>query len=104
MKWRRWSPITRPGRSDWLEMGDINIRFRFNTTTGKKEIVVEYESEDDALPVEHERRHRRIVEQLVGQGVLKAEEAEGVKVERVRPQPASPQPGTTSPSGGEPVK
>lgn len=84
-------------------MGDINIRFRFNTTTGKKEIVIEYESEDDRLPVEHERRHRQIVEQLVGQGVLKPDEASGVKVERVRPQTQN-DPKQNEPRPNEPVK
>jgi hypothetical protein len=84
-------------------MGDINIRFRFNTTTGKKEIVIEYESEDDRLPVEHERRHRQIVEQLVGQGVLKPDEASGVKVERVRPQTKN-DPKPNEPRPNEPVK
>lgn len=84
-------------------MGDINIRFTFDTTTGKKEIVIEYESDSDQLPVEHERRHRRIVEQLVGQGVLKPDEADGVKVERVRPTAGETKNPTTG-SGREPVK
>lgn len=85
-------------------MGDINIRFRFDTTTGDKEIVVEYESEDDALPVEHEQKHRRIVEQLVGQGILKPDEAGRVKVERVRPANEPAQPAGTAPAAPEPVK
>lgn len=84
-------------------MADINIRFRFDTTTGKKEIVIEYESEDDAMPVEHEQRHRRIVEQLVGQGILKPDETGNVKVERVVPPHKRPAGGET-PSGEEPVK
>ena len=85
-------------------MGEINIRFKFDTTTGKKEIVIEYESDSDAMPVEHERRHRRIVEQLVGQGVLKPEEADGVKVERVRPGTSGESKTPNAPSGQEPVK
>ena len=66
-------------------MGEIKIRFKFDTTTGRKEIVVEYESDADRLPVEHEKRHREIVEQLVGRGILKPDEAGNVRVERVRP-------------------
>ena len=85
-------------------MGEINIRFKFDTTTGKKEIVIEYESDSDAMPVEHEQRHRRIVEQLVGQGVLKPDEAAGVKVERVRPQGTGDSKNPSTPSGQEPVK
>lgn len=68
-------------------MGEIKIRFKFDTTTGRKEIIVEYESDSDRLPVEHERRHRDIVEQLVGRGILKPDEVGNVKVERIRPQP-----------------
>ena len=68
-------------------MGDITIRFRMNLETGKKDIVVEYDGEDDALPHEHERRHKEIVEQLLGKGVLRAEEAGEVKVERIKPPP-----------------
>lgn len=68
-------------------MGDITIRFRMNVETGKKDIVVEYESDDEALPHEHERRHKEIVEKLIGQGLLAAEEAGEVKVERIRGAP-----------------
>ena len=83
-------------------MGEIKIRFKFDTTTGRKEIVVEYESDSDRLPVEHERRHRDIVEQLVGRGILKPDEAGNVKVERVRPQPANTG-GTQQPNEGNKV-
>ncbi len=87
-------------------MPDITVRFRFDTTTGEKEIVVEYEGEDDRLPVEHERRHREIVERLVGAGTLTAEEAAGVKVERVRTGKKAPPAGGTAAGAGEkePVK
>ena len=83
-------------------MGEINIRFRFDTTTGRKEIVVEYESDSDRLPVEHEKRHREIVEQLVGQGVLKPDETGNVRVERIRPQAGGTQPSPQTP--GDPEK
>lgn len=69
-------------------MGDITIRFRMNVETGKKDIVVEYEGDDDALPHEHERHHKEIVERLLGQGILKGDEAHEVKVERVKPGPS----------------
>jgi hypothetical protein len=69
-------------------LGDITIRFRMNVATGKKDIVIEYDSDDDALPHEHERRHKEIVERLIGQGVLAAEEAGEVKVERIKAKPA----------------
>ena len=84
-------------------MGEINIRFRFDTTTGRKEIVVEYESDSDRLPVEHEKRHREIVEQLVGRGILKPDETGNVRVERVRPQSGGTQPSQEAPSDGTKV-
>lgn len=72
-------------------MGRIEIRFRMNMGTGKKDIFIEFESDEDAMRHEHERDHRRIVEQLIGQGLVEAEEVGEVKVERVRPgQPVEP--------------
>ena len=66
-------------------MGEIQIRFRMNMESGKKDIVIEFESDRDAMRHEHERDHKRIVEQLVGQGVLAAEEVGEVTVERAAP-------------------
>jgi hypothetical protein len=84
-------------------MGEFTVRFRFDTTTGQKEIIVEYESEDDAMPVEHERRHREIVENLLGQGIIRPDESGNVKVERVKPGPTKAPPTPNEP-GREPVK
>ena len=47
-------------------MAEVTIRFRFNRKTGQKEMVISYESEEDALPHEHERDHRALAEQLLG--------------------------------------
>ena len=72
-------------------MADIRIRFRFDVETGAKEIVVEYDSDPDALPYEHEQRHREIVEMLVGKGVIGVQDAGAVRVERLTaPRSASP--------------
>lgn len=84
-------------------MGEFTVRFKFDTTTGRKEIVVEYESDQDALPVEHEKRHRQIVEQLLGQGIIRPDETGNVKVERVKPEANRPGPATNDPTR-EPVK
>lgn len=85
-------------------MGEFTVRFRFDTTTGKKEIVVEYESDADQLPVEHEKRHRQIVESLLGQGIIKPDETGNVKVERVKPGATSSEPSPSTPNKPEPVK
>lgn len=66
-------------------MAEINIRLIYNLETGKKDIFVDYESDQDALPIEHEQGHREIVGQLLGQGILAAEEMGEVTVQRVRP-------------------
>ena len=84
-------------------MGEFTVRFRFDTTTGRKEIVVEYESDADQLPVEHEKRHRQIVEKLLGEGIIKPDETGNVKVERVKPQGKTNDPATNTPNR-EPVK
>ena len=47
-------------------MADITIRFRHNRRTGKRELVISYESEEDRLQHEHERDHRAVVEKLLG--------------------------------------
>ena len=80
-------------------MAEIHIRLVMNRQTGKKDIFIDYESEDDALPIEHERAHREVVEKLIGQGILNPAEAGGVVVGRVRPGTAAPQ--TTSTAAPE---
>jgi hypothetical protein len=47
----------------------VTLKLRHNPKTGKRDLVVEYESEDDALAHEHERDHRRFVEQLIGRSI-----------------------------------
>jgi hypothetical protein len=65
----------------------IRIKLTSNKETGKREILIDHESEEDATPHEHEQDHLRAVEALVGKGLLTEEEAaEAVSVHRVRPQ------------------
>lgn len=66
-------------------MGDITIRMQYNLETGKKDILIDLVSERDALPIEHERDHRAVVEGLLGKGILKADEVGEVTVRRVEP-------------------
>jgi len=63
-------------------VGEIQIRFRMNMETGKKDILIEYDGDEDAMRHEHEREHRRIVETLVGKGVLREDEVGDVQVKR----------------------
>lgn len=76
----------------WLRegMAEITIRLRYNTQTGKKDLLIDYHSDDDALPIEHEQDHRALVEGLLGKGVLKADEVGDVVVRRATPGSAPP--------------
>ena len=78
-------------------MAEIKIRLIYNLNTGKKDIYVEYEADDDALPIEHEKEHRDIVEKLVGQNVLSSDEVGDVVVERLRPGVKAPAAGEAEP-------
>lgn len=65
-------------------MSEITIRLRADFETGKKDIIIELAPDASLLPYEHEAKHREIVEQLLGQGVLKPEEIGEIQVERVQ--------------------
>jgi hypothetical protein len=62
-------------------MAEVTIRFRHNPKTGRRELVISYESESDALPHEHERDHKAIVEKLLG--ITVTDELGDIVVERV---------------------
>lgn len=66
-------------------MGEITIRLQYNLTTGKKDLFIGYESEEDLTGHEHESRHREIVRGLIGRGMLTSEESGDVVIERIRP-------------------
>ena len=76
-------------------MAEITIRLRYNLQTGRKDLFIDYHSDDDALPIEHEQDHRAVVESLLGRGVLKPDELGEVVVRRgqsrAAPQTASDQ-------------
>lgn len=69
-------------------MADITIRLLYNLETGKKDIYVDFVSDDDALPIEHEQHHKQVIEELLGQGILSPDEVGDVNVSRVPPQQA----------------
>jgi len=63
-------------------MSEITIRLIYNLQTGKKDVYVDFESDADALPIEHEEDHRRIVGELLGRKVISADELGEVVVTR----------------------
>ena len=64
-------------------MAEVEIRLRIDPKTNKKTVTIKYLSESDALPMEHEEEHRRIVSQLLNKGLIDAQEAGEIEVERV---------------------
>ena len=47
-------------------MAELTIRLRRDPETGKHDILIDLESDVDALPHEHEQLHREAVEKLIG--------------------------------------
>ena len=43
-------------------MADLTLRLRVDPVTGRREIVIDYSSDSDALPFEHEEEHRQLAE------------------------------------------
>lgn len=46
-------------------MPELTLRLKIDPVTGKKTLVADYHSDEDALPHEHEEEHRRLVKKLV---------------------------------------
>ena len=67
-------------------MAEITIRFRHNVATGRRELVVHLESDSDVLSHEHERDHRRLVQDLIGQPI---DDDTTIVIERVEKSVAS---------------
>lgn len=76
-------------------MAELNIRLLIDPKTGKKNLIIEYESDADMLPIEHEEEHRRLVNALVEGGVVKAEELGKVVVQRESGQSVASDAGET---------
>lgn len=50
-------------------MAEVILRLRVDPATGRREIVIDYTSDSDALPVEHEEEHRRLAGKVVEGGL-----------------------------------
>lgn len=59
-------------------MADLILRLRVDPATGKRELVIDYTSDADALPMEHEDAHRQLANRVVEGGLRGA----GVDVAR----------------------
>lgn len=61
-------------------MGAITISFVYDPENNRRELWIDYESEADWLPAEHERRHRHIVKRLIAEGKLDPDQIDRVQV------------------------
>ena len=50
-------------------MAELVLRLRVDPATGRREVVVDYHSDSDALPIEHEDEHRRLAGKVVEGGL-----------------------------------
>jgi len=71
-------------------MSELSIRLIYNLETGKKDILIDFISDEDALPIEHETAHRQAIETLIGRGLLTPDELGAVKLTRLNPRAAAP--------------
>lgn len=63
-------------------MATLILRLEIDPQTRKKNVFVKLDSDADALPMEHEEQHKRIVEALLANGGLKAEDIGHITIER----------------------
>lgn len=63
-------------------MATVILRLEVDPSTQKKNVIIKYESDSDALPMEHEETHKKLLEQLIAGGALKASELGHIVIER----------------------
>jgi hypothetical protein len=78
-------------------MAEMLILLRRDPQTGKQNIIIKLESDPDTLPHEHEQMHRKLVEKVIGKGLVQAEELGEVIIEREQTEKAPPAPAGTEP-------
>lgn len=63
-------------------MAVLTLRLETDPATKKKNVWIKYESDSDALPMEHEEAHRKLVDALIAGGKVKAEDVGTIHLER----------------------
>lgn len=79
-------------------MAELLIILKRDPQSGKQNIVVKLDSDPDALPIEHEQLHKRLVEKLVGKGLKPEDLGEVIITREGDAQPVQP---TQQPNEGE---
>ena len=64
-------------------MAELNIRLTYNRQTGRHDIFVDYESDADSLPFEHEEDHRALVEKIISSTGMSEEDFGEVVIRRL---------------------
>ena len=67
-------------------MAELNIRLTYNRQTGRHDIFVDYQSDADSLPFEHEDDHRALVERLVSSTGMGEEDFGEIVIRRLSVQ------------------
>jgi len=76
-------------------LAEVTLRLRTDPQTGKKSVVIQYASDTDALPMEHEADHKKIVDQLIEAGALSEEDRDAIVIERL-PEESAPEAETST--------
>lgn len=84
-------------------MATLTLRLEIDPSTKKKNVWIKYDSDSDALPMEHEEQHKKLVEALLAGGTVKPDELGTITIEREGQGPAQPQAPSQSPEGREAV-
>ena len=66
-------------------MPEAVLTLRLNPKTGERVLIINYESDADAMPFEHEDEHRSFVEQLLGKSLDQV--ADRLEIKRSPPHP-----------------
>ncbi len=69
-------------------MANITLRLRVDKENSQTALAIEYQSDPDALPHEHEKRHRAIVARVVEALGLEPHELGRIQVRAVPPPSA----------------
>lgn len=81
-------------------MAELVLRLRVDPATGRREVVVDYHSDSDALPIEHEDEHRRLAGQVVEGGLA----GDRITVSREQEAPVTEGPAAGDPPIAEPAR
>jgi hypothetical protein len=78
-------------------MATMQIILRRDPASGKQNIWVKLDSDPDALPIEHEQMHKKLVEKLIGVGISPDDMGEIIVEREAVAEPAAPEKQTNEP-------